>query len=37
MKVSLRWLRDYVDIRVPPKELSERLTMAGVEVKTIGI
>ena len=37
MKVSLRWLKDYVDIRVPPKELSERLTMAGVEVKTVEV
>jgi len=33
MKVSLKWLRDYVDIRIPLKELAERLTMAGVEVK----
>ncbi|HEY4712170.1 MAG TPA: phenylalanine--tRNA ligase subunit beta, partial [Dehalococcoidia bacterium] len=39
MKVSLKWLRDYVDIKVTPKELAERLTMAGLEVKvtqTIG-
>jgi phenylalanyl-tRNA synthetase beta chain len=35
MKFSLRWLKDYVDITVPPKELSERLTMAGMEVKSI--
>jgi len=37
MKVSLRWPKDYVDIGVPPKELSERLTMAGVEVKTVEV
>jgi len=39
MKVSLKWLRDYVDIKLTPKELAERLTMAGLEVKgtqTIG-
>jgi len=39
MKVSLKWLRDYVDIKLAPKELAERLTMAGLEVKgtqTIG-
>jgi len=33
MKVSLNWLKDYVDIKVPLKELAERLTMAGLEVK----
>jgi len=33
MKVSLKWLRDYVDLKLAPKELAERLTMAGLEVK----
>jgi len=33
MKVSLKWLRDYVDIKLAPEELAERLTMAGLEVK----
>jgi len=33
MKVSLKWLKDYVDIRLAPHELAERLTMAGLEVK----
>jgi phenylalanyl-tRNA synthetase beta chain len=33
MKVSLKWLRDYVDIELAPEELAERLTMAGLEVK----
>ncbi|MFC1969710.1 phenylalanine--tRNA ligase subunit beta [Chloroflexota bacterium] len=35
MKVSLKWLRDYVDIKLAPKELAERLSMAGLEVKDI--
>jgi phenylalanyl-tRNA synthetase beta chain len=35
MKVSLKWLRDYVDIKLVPEELAERLTMAGLEVKDI--
>ncbi len=35
MKVSLRWLRDYVDIRLSASELAEKLTMAGVEVKGV--
>jgi len=35
MKVSLKWLRDYVDIKIAPEELAERLTMSGLEVKGI--
>jgi phenylalanyl-tRNA synthetase beta chain len=35
MKVSLKWLRDYVDIKLTIGELAERLTMAGLEVKGI--
>ena len=35
MKVSLRWLKDYVDIKLDPKELAERLTMVGLEVKSL--
>ena len=35
MKVSLKWLRDYVHIPLPLKELAEKLTMSGTEVKGI--
>jgi phenylalanyl-tRNA synthetase beta chain len=35
MKVSLKWLRDYVDIKLAPEELADQLTMAGLEVKGI--
>jgi len=35
MKASLKWLGDYVDIKLAPRELAERLTMAGLEVKAI--
>lgn len=35
MKLSLRWLAEYVDLRLPPEELAHRLTMAGVEVEAI--
>lgn len=35
MKASLKWLKDYSDIKLAPKELARRLTMAGVEVKDI--
>jgi len=33
MKVSLKWLEEYVDITLPPADLAQRLTMAGTEVK----
>ncbi len=35
MKVSLKWLSGYVDIKLDPEELAERLTMSGLEVKGI--
>ena len=33
MKVSLNWLKDYVEIRMDLKELIHLLTMAGLEVE----
>ncbi len=33
MKVTLNWLRQYVDFPWSPEELSERLTMLGIEVE----
>jgi phenylalanyl-tRNA synthetase beta chain len=33
MKVSLNWLKDYVEIRIELKELINLLTMAGLEVE----
>ncbi len=35
MRVSYKWLRDYVDIPVSPEELAERMTMSGVAVENI--
>jgi len=35
MKVSLKWLKDYVDVEIPAEELAERLTMAGLEVEAL--
>ena len=32
MRVPLKWLADYVDLSLDPKELADRLTAAGVEV-----
>jgi phenylalanyl-tRNA synthetase beta chain len=35
MKVSYKWLKEYVDIDITPEELAEKLTSAGVVVDTI--
>jgi phenylalanyl-tRNA synthetase beta chain len=35
MKVTINWLRRYVDISWTPEELRERLTMLGVEVESM--
>ena len=35
MLVSLKWLADYVTLTLPPKELAERLTLAGAKVEKI--
>lgn len=35
MKVTLNWLRQYVDFSWTPQELAERLTMLGIEVEGI--
>ena len=35
MRVSLKWLRDYVDVNVSAAELGRRLTMAGIELDGI--
>jgi phenylalanyl-tRNA synthetase beta chain len=37
MKVSLNWLKDYVNISLPVKELEHKLTMSGNEVGRIDI
>jgi len=35
MKVPVSWLRDYVDVQLTPEQLAERLTLLGMEVKSI--
>ena len=35
MKFTLNWLRDYIDFDLSPEELSDRLTMAGLEVEDV--
>lgn len=39
MKVSLKWLRQYVDVNLRPEELAAKLTMVGLqasEIRTVG-
>ncbi len=33
MKVPLRWLREYVDVDLPPEDLARKITFAGLEVE----
>jgi phenylalanyl-tRNA synthetase beta chain len=33
MRLSLKWLADFVDLNAPPQALADRLTMAGLEVE----
>lgn len=35
MKLTYNWLKDFVEIRLPAKELAHRLTMAGLEVTSL--
>ena len=35
MKVSLKWLKEYVGIEAPVRELADRLTMLGLEVEDV--
>jgi phenylalanyl-tRNA synthetase beta chain len=35
MKVPVKWLKDYVDIDISPKELGDKLTMSGSNVEEV--
>ena len=35
MRLSLNWLKDYVDIDMPPADLANLLTMSGLEVEAM--
>jgi phenylalanyl-tRNA synthetase beta chain len=37
MKVPLKWLRDYVALAIPEAQLTERLTLAGLEVAGVRV
>ena len=35
MRLSLNWLKDFVDVTLPAAEVAERLTLAGLEVEGV--
>jgi phenylalanyl-tRNA synthetase beta chain len=35
MRVPYNWLKDYVDVELPPEELADRLTHVGLEVERV--
>jgi len=35
MKISLKWLRDYIDVKQSPNEIANLLTMSGTEVAKV--
>jgi len=35
MRLSLNWLKDFVDLTVPAADLADRLTLAGLEVEAL--
>jgi len=37
MRVPLRWLRDYIEVALSPRELADELTMRGMEVSGIEV
>ena len=37
MKVPLSWLKEYVEVTLPPRELAHKMTLAGVEAEGVTI
>ncbi|MDD5128063.1 MAG: phenylalanine--tRNA ligase subunit beta [Candidatus Omnitrophica bacterium] len=35
MKVTYSWLKDFIDIKISPRELADKLTIAGLEVVSL--
>jgi phenylalanyl-tRNA synthetase beta chain len=35
MKISPQWLRDFVDLKVSPKQLADELTLVGIAVESV--
>ena len=37
MKISLNWIKDYVEVKIPPGSLADKLTMAGLEGENVSL
>ena len=35
MKISYNWLKDYINLKLSPEELKDRMTFAGIEVEAV--
>ena len=35
MKISHKWLKNYIDLEAEPEEVKEKLTMLGLEVESV--
>ena len=35
MRVSYQWLKEFVDLKIPPQALAEKLVLGGIEVETV--
>lgn len=35
MRVAYKWLKEMVDVNLPPQELADKMTMAGIAVETV--
>ncbi len=35
MKVSYKWLKEFIEVSLSPKEIAEKVTMAGIEVTAV--
>jgi len=35
MRFTYSWLKEYIDVKLKPKELAEKLTMAGLEIEAV--
>jgi len=35
MKISLNWIREFVEVKASPQEIADRLTLAGLEIEKV--
>jgi len=35
VKVSYKWLKEFIDVALSPEEIADKVTMAGIEVSSV--